>query len=279
MTADDLRVAARDLLLANRVVASWSPKAKQTSVEVEDLRKVDQAAKPAPAASLAPVLQGETLLPSAFPQHSDPSLTVGPPEKLPSGVSLVASNINGVFISGGSLTKYNEELSTEILRTFQTYKPDRILVLAPSQSLDSARRLWSNFRGNSSGSTAVAKGNVSSGDLGALVILKTLVDRKVIQAGWWNDVEVKISASEGSMLAISADADRRARIVEWIKQLGMEKPTDEDVAWAREVAIHRFGRLQADLQALVWERDPQGSLQNLETISAGHVSDVARIYF
>jgi hypothetical protein len=279
MTADDLRVAARDLLLANRVVASWSPKAKQTSVEVEDLRKSDPAVRPVPAASQQPVLQGETLMPAAFPQHSDPSLNFGPPEKLPSGVSLVASNINGVFISGGSLTKYNEELSAEILRTFQTYKPDRILVLAPSQSLDSARRLWSNFRGNSGGNTAVAKGNVSSGDLPALLILKTLVDRKVIQAGWWNDVEVKISASEGSMLAISADAAKRARIVEWIKQLGTEKPTDEDVAWAREVAIHRFGTLQADMQALTWERDPQGSLQNLETISAGHVSDVARIYF
>ena len=47
MTADDLRVAARDLLLANRVLATWSPKAKQTAVEVEDLRKSDPAVKPA----------------------------------------------------------------------------------------------------------------------------------------------------------------------------------------------------------------------------------------
>jgi len=279
MTADDLRVAARDLLLANRVVASWSPKAKQTSVEVEDLRKGDPRANPAAAASQQPSLQGEVSLPPAFPQHSDSSPNLGSAEKLASGVSLVASNINGVFVSGSSLTKYDKELDTEILRTFQTYRPDRILVLAAPQSLDSARRLWSNFRGNSSGNTAVARGNVSSGDLPALVILKTLIDRKVIQAGWWNDVEVKISASEGSMLAISGDTGKRARIVEWIKQLGMQKPTEEEVAWAREVAIHRFGRIEADLQALTWERDPQGSFQNLGTVSAGHVSDVARIYF
>ena len=247
MTADDLRVAARDLLLANRVLATWSPKPKQTSVEVEDLRKSDPTANPATAASQQPSLQGEASPPPAFPQHSDSSPNLGSAEKLASGVSLVASNINGVFVSGSSLTKYDKELDTEILRTFQTYRPDRILVLAPPQSLDSARRLWSNFRGNSSGNTAVARGNVSSGDLPALVILKTLVDRKVIQAGWWNDVEVKISASEGSMLAISGDAGKRARIVEWIKQLGMQKPTDEEVAWAREVAIHRFGRIRSEI--------------------------------
>jgi hypothetical protein len=101
----------------------------------------------------------------------------------------------------------------------------------------------------------------------------------VIEAGWWNDADVKISASDGSMLTISADADKRARIVEWIKHLGTEKPGDTEMAWAREVAIHRFGLMQADLQALTWERDAQGTLQNLETVSAGHVSDVARIYF
>ena len=278
MTADDLRVAARDLLLANRVLATWSPKPRQTAVEVEDLRKSDPAVKPASASPPA-ILAGEVLPPPAFPQHSDPSPTLGTPEKLASGVSLVASNIHGVFIAGGGLTKYDQELDAEVLRTFQTYRPDRILVFAPPQSLDSERRLWSAFRGNSNGNTGIAKGNVSSGDLPALVILKTLVDRKVIQAGWWNDVEVKISASEGSMLTISGDADKRARIVEWIKQLGTQKPTDDEVAWAREVAIHRFGKIESDLQALTWERDPQGSVQNLDTVSAGHVSDVARIYF
>src|SRR6185369_6099505 len=41
MTADDVRAAARDLLLANRVVATWSPKAKQTAVDVADLRTGD----------------------------------------------------------------------------------------------------------------------------------------------------------------------------------------------------------------------------------------------
>jgi hypothetical protein len=51
------------------------------------------------------------------------------------------------------------------------------------------------------------------------------------------------------------------------------------MAWAREVAIHRLGTIQADLQALTWERDPQGVMQDLKTVSTGHVQDVARIYF
>jgi hypothetical protein len=144
--------------------------------------------------------------------------------------------------------------------------------------MDSARRLWSAFRGNSNGNTGIARGKIASGDLPALVILQTLVARKVIEAGW-NDVDVRISATEGSTLMLSGSEERRARIVEWIKHLGAERPTDAEIAWAREVAIHRFGQLQADLQALTWERDPQGSFQNLETVSAGHVSDVARIYF
>jgi hypothetical protein len=278
MTADDVRVAARDLLLANRVLATWSPKAKQTAVDVEDLRKSDPVAKSEPAAAQPSLLDAKALLIPAFPQHSDPTPRLSAPEKLLSGVSLVASNINAVFVIGGALAKYDKEPDSEILRAFQTYRPDRILILATPQSMDSARRLWSTFRGNSNGNTGIARGNIASGDLPALVILKTLVERKVIEAGW-NDVDVRISATEGSTLVLSGGAERRARIVEWIKHLGAERPTDAEIAWAREVAVHRFGQLQADLQALTWERDPQGSFQNLETVSAGHVSDVARIYF
>jgi hypothetical protein len=279
MTADDVRVTARDLLLANRVVATWSPKVKQAAVEVEDLGKSAQAPKPSTASSQQPVPEVEALATPNFPAHTDVNTSFGLPEKLVSGVSVVASNINGVFVSGAALTQYDSELDADILKAFQAYRPERILVLAPPQSIDRERRLWSTFRGNTSGNTGVAKGNVSTGDLPALVILKTLVDRKVIEAGWWNDVELKISASEGSTLAISADADKRARIVEWIKRLAAEKPSDADMAWAREVSIHRFGKIEPDLQALTWERDPQGTLQDLQTVSSGHVQDVARLYF
>ena len=54
---------------------------------------------------------------------------------------------------------------------------------------------------------------------------------------------------------------------------------DAYLTWAREVAIHRFNIVQPHLQALTWERDPQGAIQDLETISPKHIQDVARIYF
>ena len=90
----------------------------------------------------------------------------------------------GVFVSGGALTKFEKEVDPDTVRPFQTYRPERILVLAPPESVDNERRLWSTFRGNTNGNAAVARGNVSSGDLPALVMLKVLVDRKVIEAGW-----------------------------------------------------------------------------------------------
>ena len=201
------------------------------------------------------------------------------PEKLASGVSVVMSNVHAVFVAGESLRRFEKEPDAETLKTFQNYRADRILVFAPPGSMDRARQLWSSLRGNESGNPGVSKGNVSTGDLPALLLLKTLVDRRVIESGWWGDAELSINANEGSTLAIRADAERRARIIEWIKGLASQRPSDADLAWAREVAIHRFGSVQADLQALTWERDPQGTIQDLQTVGAGHVQDVARIYF
>jgi hypothetical protein len=280
MTADDVRVAARDLLLANRVVATWSPKPKQAVVEVEDLGKGDSSAALSTSASRQPSLAnvGRIELP-AFPSHTDVNSVLRLPEKLTSGVSLLVSNVNAVFVAGEAMTRYPGEMTAETLKAFQGYPPGRILVFSSPEMLDRTRQLWSSFKGNNNGSTGVARGNVSTGDLPALVILKTLVDRKLIEAGRWGNVELKISASEGSTLSIAGPSEDRTRIVEWIKSYVAEKPTDSDMAWAREVAVHRLGTMQADLQALIWERDPQGTLQDLLTVSSGHVQDVARIYF
>ena len=96
--------------------------------------------------------------------------------------------------------------------------------------------------------------------------------------GPWQ-VELRISASEGSGLQIQADAEKQAQVSAWIKRIASESPSDTELAWAREVAIHRFDAVRAEIQALIWERDPQGTIQDLQTISAVHVSDVARIYF
>jgi hypothetical protein len=216
---------------------------------------------------------------ASLPEHQHLAQVTPLPEKLASGVSLVQSNINAVFISGGALIRFESEPVADTLKLFQTYRADRLLVMAPEAAMDRARQLWSSFKGSNSSQASVPKGKVTAGDLPALFILKVLLDRKIIEAGWWNDVELRISASEGAALQIDADGERRASVIEWIKRIASDKPSDLEFAWAQEVAIHRFATIRADLQALTWERDPQGAIQNPGTIALGHILDVARIYF
>jgi hypothetical protein len=216
---------------------------------------------------------------TAFPVHTDPVVTTPLPQRLPSGVSIVESSAHAVFVSGGAMTRFNRELTRDDLTAFQQYRAERILVLVPASSIDRARQLWSGFKGANTGETAVSRGKVSNGDLSALFILKTVLDLKVIAAGWWPEVSLRIDAGAGTDLQIDASDEKRRQILEWIKALAGAPMPDAYFAWAREVAIHRFGGIQADLQALTWERDPQGVVQSPETVSLTHVQDVARIYF
>jgi hypothetical protein len=279
-TADDIRAAVRDLLLANRVIATWPPKPVQTEVEVENLSGGKAEARPSPGAPAErqPLPVGEVTI-VAFPPHTDARQSMPVPERLPSGVSVVASTVNGVFVSGGALTKYDHEPDADTVKTFQKYAANRILVLTPGSSLPHQRELWSAFKGSNSQEAVVPKGPVSSGDLPAVYVLKTMLDLRVIQAGWWHDVELRIDASEGSVLGIRADEPKRRQILQWIKDIAAHAPADVDFAWGREVAIHRFDAVRPDIQALTWERDPQGTIQEIQTIVPRFVQDVAQAYF
>jgi len=281
VTSDELRAAVRDLLLMNRVIATWAPKPKQTTVAVENLSGGDQERKPSPGTPAAPrpLPGGEAISMVPFPPHNHAAQDVDVPQRLPSRVSLVASSVNGVFVSGGTLTKFDHEPDAATVKSFEKYRADRILVLAPASSIDRARDIWSGFKGSDSAETGVPKGPVSSGDLPGLYVLKTILDLKVIQAGWWPDVELRIDASAGSALEIRADAEQRQKIIEWIKDIAAHPPSDKDFAWMREVAIHRFSGARSDIQALTWERDPQGTIQDIGTIVPKVVQDVAQIYF
>ena len=290
MTADDMRVAARDLLIMNRVIASWSPKVRQASVEVESLSTASSPSLPQPsppgrgtsgeaaARSASPV--GRSIEESEgkraeFPNHADPVPLPPPPERLSSGVSIIQSTTNAVFIAGGALTPGITDPTP-----FTKFRADRILVLASPESMDRARQLWSAFKGGTTGDIGVPKGKVSSGDLGALFVLKTILDLRIIQSGWWNDVQLRIDASQGSDLEIrTSDEAKRSQILEWIKAIAAAPPSDASFAWSREVAIHHFSSALPGLQALTFERDPQGGIPDLQTITPKHVQDVARIYF
>src|SRR5262249_27925706 len=161
-------------------------------------------------------------------------LSSSPPERLASGVSLAAGSSNAVFVSGGPLSRFDHELTADDLKTFQQYPPERLLVLAPAGSMDRARQLWSTFKGRANGETPAPKGNVSSGDLPALFLLKTIVDLKVIQSGWWRDVSLRIDASEGSALQIRGTDDQREQILDWIRSLANSTLSDTYFAWVRE---------------------------------------------
>jgi len=292
MSADDMRVAARDLLIMNRVIATWAPKPRQTSVSTEPLTTVgavgaaqarQRAAlsddRPGRSQSAPTVREQRQVSPPAFPQHADMAVTRSVPERLPSGVSLVASTTNAVFVTGGPITRFDHDLTADDLKAFQQYRSERILVLAPAASLDRARQLWSAFRGNPNGETGVPKGKTSTGDLSALAVLKSILDLKIIESGWWPEVSVRIDAGQGTDLQIVAPDDKRAQILAWIKTFVDSPPADTFFEWVREVSIHQFANIRTDLQALTWERDPQGTVQDLQTVSAKHVQDVARIYF
>jgi hypothetical protein len=281
MSADDMRVAARDLLIMNRVIASWAPKPRQTSVASEPLTARVGAVGEAQARSQsAPTVVPQTsIAPTLFPTHMHLPISIPLPEHLSNGVWIVSSTANAVFISGGAIARFDRDFTSEDLKSFQPYRADRILVLTPASSMDRARQLWSAFRGSTSAETGVPKGKVSSGDLSALFILKTVLDLKLIEAGWWRDASLRIDAGEGSGLLIQADEARRAQILDWIRTFASAPPSDMYYAWAREVAAHRFDSARTDLQALTWERDPQGTIQDPETVLLKHVQDVARIYF
>src|SRR5439155_26078215 len=109
-TNDELRAAVRDLLLMNRVIATWPPKPKQTTVLVENLNEVPQANPSSPGRGLrdgqpagAPG-EGPGLEPPSFPLHNDLPQAIDVAQLLPSGVSLVARNGKPVFVSGSTLT-------------------------------------------------------------------------------------------------------------------------------------------------------------------------------
>src|SRR5262249_33658890 len=160
-----------------------------------------------------------------------------------------------VFILGSTLTRFEREMTAGDVKSFQQYPADHILVLTPMASLDRARQLWNAFKGNANAQGGVPKGKVSSGDLSAVFRLKTFVDPKLTQSGWWPEASVGVEASEGSTLVIHASDDQRIQILDWIKGIADKPLSDAYFKWIREVAIHRYQSVRADLQALVWERD------------------------
>jgi hypothetical protein len=293
LTADDIRATVRDIIAANRLAASWSGKPKQNTVQVESL-----SAAP-PANNTKTELQLPPLNPvpvAAFPPHPHPAKLSSTPERLSSGVWLANSTISGVFLSGaepsglpdgdrrfgpnGALWVFGGPPDANTVRAFQKYRADRLLVLAGPGTADAARTLWNSFKSNDRDATVIApQGNVSNIDLPALVVLKSMLDRKLIEAGWWNDANVHIYSTAGAALHLEAPDSIRTQMTQWIKSIAAAPMLDADFNWAREAAINHINDVLPDVQILLWQRVHDYILPDLETITPSHVQDVAKLYF
>ena len=282
-SADDMRAAARDLVESNPAAASWSPRVRVLKLQTENLSDIDArlAKLSAEGAPRLVPLNPVKIVP--FSPHADPAFTEKKPVQLDSGVSIVSSTSYAVFVGPGlpnSLTFYAQEPSSDLLQTsYGAYRSNRILVMAPPESLERLKQQWSRFKGNSQDETAmVVNGKIPGPHLPALLLLKMLLDRRLIEAGMWNDVQLEIRASEGSTLTIRGrDADR-ARVLSWVEDIHSRPIPEEDLEWAREAAIHHLADFLPDLQSLIWEWTPDGAIFDFRLIPTALVKDAARMY-
>ena len=282
-SADDMRAAARDLVESDPVVASWSPRVRSLKLQTEYLSDIaGRLAKSSSDAAprLAP-LNSVKVIP--FPPHTDLAFTAKKPVRLDSGVSIVTSTSYAVFVGPGSpnsLTFYPQEPSSDLLQTsYGAYRPSRILVMAPPESLERLKQQWSRFKGNPNDETAmVATGKIPGPHLPALFVMKMLLDRRVIEAGMWNDIQLEIRASEGSTLTIHGSDTDRARVLSWIEDIASRPIAEEDLEWARDAANHHLADFLPDLQSMIWEWTPDDTIFDFHFIPTALIKDAARMY-
>ncbi len=275
--ADDMRVAARNLVEEQWMVAGWSPRVRSLrldSVQLKDLSS-SPAAEPAQAPRMAPM--GPVRL-SPFPPHSDRESKEATPEKLASGVSIVPGWTYAVFVAPDMLQTFSRPPSDELLQTsFGEFRAQRILVMAPPESFEGIRNQWQQFRGNLQDGTPVAiQGNITSVDVPGLLILKMLLDRRSIEAGLFADLRLEVRAAEGSTLRIHGSEENRQIVAGWLKDIAAGAPQSTEMDWAREAAIHHFDEYRADLQSLVWLWNPEVAMLDLRAIPASQIQDIAR---
>lgn len=290
-SADDLRATARDLLIMNRVVASRSPRPQQNAVQVESLAPSVTVAK---SSAMTEPLSLVAVPPFPAHTHALPSWTT--PERLPSGIWLAASSEFAVFLSGpetdrlpegnrhsgpnGTMWRFAEEPLANVVSAFQIYRANRILVLAPSAAVVRMRAAWGGFKSNERDVTVITpRGNVANIDVPALLVLKAALERKLIEAGWWGSVALRIDAALGAVLDIEGPLEARTKSLEWIRGFAAAPMSDADLAWAREVAVHHLNDVLPDVQSILWQRVPDYILQDVQTIAASQVREVAKLYF
>ncbi len=293
LTGDSFRSAARDFDALPRVIATWPPAFEQPQVTVENLtEEIGSVTEAPPPLGRAP---GRVPFP-AFEEVAFPDPLPIEVERLDSGVTLAADSAYGIFIAGrfeglppggeaqvgpnGSFWAFSDVLNDAVFDQLSDVRPDRLLVLAPVADLPNLRRRLNDWTSGSLDSTpSLSAGRVATGDLPGLVVLKTWLDAKVIEAGWWGQVDLRIEGIEGSRLIIDADAEHDAVVQAWIQEVAEIGPEDGEFLHVRSAALGYFNRIRRELQILLWQRNPRGTIRLPTTVNPTRLRDVARIYF
>jgi len=282
-TADDMRAAARDLIESKPVAAGWSPKVRTLKLETELLSDIAKRLSNTPSVAAPKLAPLDPVKKAPFPSHTDASFPEKGPVQLDSGVSLVVSTKYAVYVapnSPNSLTIYSQEPGSDALQaTYGAIRAGRILVMAPPDAFDRLRQQWQRFKGNAGDTTImVIDGKVPGPHLPALLALKMLLDRRLIEEGLWSDVQIEIRAAKGSTLSIAGSETNRRRVLGWIEEIASRSVPEEDADWAREAAIHHVADVLPDLQSLIWEWTPDGIVFDFHLIPTALIQDAARIY-
>ena len=293
LTGDGFRSAVRDFDSLGQVAATWPPAFEQPQVRVESLSVEIEPVPDAPpplgrAPGRVPVPDFDTV---AFP---DPlAFQV---ETLTSELTLAEDVAYGIFIAGrfegvlpggdaqfgnnGSFWSFTVAPTDAVFDQLRDVRADRILVFAPAGDLPSLRRRFNGWTSGDRDSTpSLSAGRVATGDLPGLLVLKTWLDAKVVEAGWWGQVELRIEGIEGSRLIIDADAEQDAAIQAWIQEVEEMGLEDGEFLRVRSAALGYFNRIRRELQILLWQRNPQGTIRLPTTVNQERLRAVARIYF
>ncbi len=293
LTRDGFRSAVRDFSGLGRVVALWPPAFEQPRVTVESLsEEIAEPPEPPPPLGRAP---GSVSVPG-FDQLAFPDPSPVRVERLDSGVTLAEDSGYGIFIAGrfdgvlpdgeasvgtnGSFWLFPDPPGDAVFEQLQEVRPDRLLVFAPAPDLPGLGQRLNGWTGGRLDSTpSLAAGQVARGDIPSLMVLKTWLEAKVVEAGWWGQVNLGIEGIEGSRLIIEADAEQDAQVRAWIRDVAENGLEEEEFLRVRSATLGYFDRIRRELQILLWQRDPRGTIQLPTTVSQARLRDVARIYF
>src|SRR6185295_2595046 len=174
----------------------------------------------------------------------------------------------------------DREPGPDLMQTsYGAFRSSRILVMAPPDSLDRAKQQWAQFQGNPIDTAPVTiDGKITSADIPALLVLKMLLDRRLIESDLWNDIQVEIRAAEGPTLSIRGREDSRRIVRDWIREIASRPLPEADLEWAREAAVHHLPGIRPQLQSLIWVLNSDGLIPDLHLIPSSQIQDVARIY-